>query len=374
MSAVIRRRRGAAGRVAATRRVLAWALALTPAGALAWGPSGQILQEIAIVSPTDTLREIAQVHPSAAQVLSDFQPGRNTAGGPTIEFGSIRYDKLPTAAMAELAIRDVRDPAALLEAMKALPAPGDGVRTNWHAAWTGAGDLDVTFETWVSDASGAAAATAFPAVTVHIASGDPAIVTGWHLAGAKELVVPPVQGPPAAAPGQVQVRVPTTLEPLSAIKAYSQAMVRQDLDTMTAMAPESLARQLGGRDQLLALWQRHLIDARAQHRWPTAEQINDVRPLPAPGMNLYIVQATRWYEDWPKPRGMSHVYLLDSPDHGRHWEVLDQCCTSLNSLHRLAPGFKDDALVADLLKEDRTEAASAAKGSTAAASRAPAPN
>ncbi|HEX4510692.1 MAG TPA: hypothetical protein VH328_11445 [Burkholderiaceae bacterium] len=326
------------------------ALAATAAGA--WGPTGQVIQPVPIVTRTDMLRAIAQVHPAAADVLSAFQPGRAAGDGPTIAFGRLRYAKLPTAALVELSMRGVHDAVAIDDAMKPLPEAGEFVETAWHSAWTGAGDLDVTFDTRIATAAGSTIGTAFPALTVQIARGDPAIVKDWHPATAQEMALPRVQGPPAPVPNQMILRVPVRLEPLSAIKAYSQAYVRQDLGTVVAMTSHVLADGLGGPDQLLAWWQQKLVTGRTLHQWPTAEQINDVRPLAAPGLDLYVVQATRWFEDWPRPRGRSYVYLLDTPDKGRHWEVLDLACTGLRWLHAVAPGFKEDAQVADLLPDD----------------------
>lgn len=342
-------------RGACARRLGRWALgaglALAACASAAWGPTGQPVQAIAIVTSSDVLRALGQVHPPAAEMLAEFLPGR-AAAATGIMFAEARSLALPTAATAELAVRGAKDRAAFAESMKPLPPDVESLVTRRHATWTGAGDLDVTFVSTFRGKSGADAGPAFPPVTVHISSGNPAVVAGWHLADAQETAAPPDQGPPAPVPGQAPARVPTTLEPLSAIKAYSQAMVRQDLDTMIALMHPVLVGRLGGPDQALAWMQRNLVQGRRLHAWPIGEQINDVRPLPAPGLDLYIVQSTRWFEDWPKPTGMSYVYLLDSPDKGRHWEVLDLGSTGLRWLHGIAPGFKDDKLVTDLLPDD----------------------
>src|SRR5262249_38901590 len=107
-----RRRGRAVARTAAgvSARVGVGIVALAGAGgpAGAWGPSGETVQQVAIVTSTDMLRAIAQVHPPAAQALAGFLPGQETVG-PTIEFGTFHFAMMPTPATAELAIRGSRD-------------------------------------------------------------------------------------------------------------------------------------------------------------------------------------------------------------------------------------------------------------------------
>jgi hypothetical protein len=344
-----RPRAGTPARLAAP--AIAAVLALAAAPAESWGPAGQWLQDVHVVTSIELLHALEKVHPPAAAMLAAFLPGRE-APEAGISFGEWTFAGLPTPATAELDVRGVPDRTAHDASMRPLPSGAAGVVTRRFSNWTGTGDLDVTFVSDLVDAAGRKVVAAFPAVTVHVSAGDPAFVTGWHLSDAKEQEMPPDQGAPAPVTGQVNVRVPTTLEPLSAIKAYSQAMVRQDLDTMIALMHPLLVKTLGGPDQALAWMQQNLVRFRRFHAWPTAEQINDVRPLPAAGVDLYIVQSTRWFDGWPKPRGMSYVYLLETPDRGRHWEVIDLPRTGLRWLHALAPGFKDDPGVAGLLPDD----------------------
>jgi hypothetical protein len=131
-----------------------------------------------------------------------------------------------------------------------------------------------------------------------------------------------------------------------------------------ARPPHSLEEPLdqvsGGRSQVgqhvlvrggQPLPQGSFAGLEREHLFPTGETIGKIRQYSDPGIDLYFVESIRYTDGFPAPVGTQYLYLVYTKDKGTTWKVLDLACVNLKWLHAIAPAFRDDASVRDLIPD-----------------------
>jgi len=130
---------------------------------------------------------------------------------------------------------------------------------------------------------------------------------------------------------------------------YSRRVIAGDIDGVVARTNHLLVDDLGGAAGARAWLSEQYRRLRAEGAMPLAERIDRIRDYHDEAIDLYFVETTRSFDGFPRPVRSTYLYLVDTRDKGRTWEVLDLACVNLAWLHAIAPSFKDDRAVSDIL-------------------------
>lgn len=130
---------------------------------------------------------------------------------------------------------------------------------------------------------------------------------------------------------------------------YSRHVVAADVDAVVAGTNHVLVDDLGGKEKAKAWLADQYRRLQSLDQLPIAEQIDRIREYHDEKIDLFFVETTRSFDAFPKPVQSTYLYLVDTTDKGKTWEVLDLVCVDLKWLHQIAPSFKDDSSVGDIL-------------------------
>jgi len=131
--------------------------------------------------------------------------------------------------------------------------------------------------------------------------------------------------------------------------SYSKALLESDIDKVVGLTQIELMDELGGPSKTKAWLAERYAALKAKGIFPIGERIEEVRPYHDKHVDLFFVLTTRSFESFPQPVETGYLYLVDTKDKGRTWQVLDLICINKRWLQKVAPSFKDDKLVADIL-------------------------
>lgn len=130
---------------------------------------------------------------------------------------------------------------------------------------------------------------------------------------------------------------------------YSQHVMAADVDGVIARTNHVLIDHLGGKDKAKTWLSEQYQRLDSSGIFPISEKVDRIREYHDPDIDLFFVQTTRSIDSFPKPVQSAYLYLVDTTDKGKTWEVLDLVCVNLKWLHGIAPLFRDDQLVSDIL-------------------------
>jgi hypothetical protein len=131
--------------------------------------------------------------------------------------------------------------------------------------------------------------------------------------------------------------------------SYSQYVIAGNVDAIVDRTNHVLIEDLGGREKAKVWFLDQYRRLRDLDELPIAEDINGIRAYHDAQIDLFFVETTRSFDGFPNPVRTSYLYLIDTRDKGKTWEVLDLICANRRWLHAIAPSFNDYASVGDLL-------------------------
>ena len=130
---------------------------------------------------------------------------------------------------------------------------------------------------------------------------------------------------------------------------YSRRVIAADVDGVVARTNRVLIDKIGGQEKARSWLSDQYERLQSLGVFPIAETIGRIREYHDPAIDLFFVETTRQSDGFPKPVESTYVYIVDTKDKGRTWEVLDLGCADLRWLHEIAPSFHDDQMVSDIL-------------------------
>ena len=138
-------------------------------------------------------------------------------------------------------------------------------------------------------------------------------------------------------------------EARAVIEHYSQAMLSRDVSTVAPMMAAALRNRIGSAQQVQTWLAEGYAALSARHMFPISERIGEIRAYSDPHVDLYFVETVRSVEGFPRPIEFTYLYVVDTKDKGKTWEVLDLACVDRDWVKDMAPTFDDWKSVEDLL-------------------------
>jgi hypothetical protein len=135
------------------------------------------------------------------------------------------------------------------------------------------------------------------------------------------------------------------------VERYSKAMLAKNIAAMVETWNPILISKIGSTGKAKAEVDDLVKSLEGNQAWPISEKIGRIREYSDDSIHLYFVETVRYRDAFPNPVGINHVYLVDTKDEGKTWHVLDLVCVNLAWVHGIAPAFRDDAMVSDILPE-----------------------
>jgi hypothetical protein len=144
-------------------------------------------------------------------------------------------------------------------------------------------------------------------------------------------------------------RAQSVADARAVIERYSQAMLNRDTSTLARMTASALVNRIGSVQKTERWLAGGYAALAARRMFPIAERIGEIRSYSDAKVNLYFVESVRSIEGFPRPIEFTYLYLVDTKDKGKTWEVLDLACVNRDWVSDIAPSFGDWKSVEDLL-------------------------
>jgi hypothetical protein len=140
---------------------------------------GRVTEGNFIQADPAILVQLAQVNPMAAMVVQAFSPWEEPVYA-SIKEGRIANRRIPTLENVMLTLRNNRDEAAFSAAMKPIADSNHFAEVRWNSSLTASGDLEVTFESHLITADGAATQQKlYPTVKAVFSKSTPVRLLSW---------------------------------------------------------------------------------------------------------------------------------------------------------------------------------------------------